>query len=38
MLCLGAAFGLLQAGLIDQSLFNPDYRVIPYWATFASRP
>lgn len=31
MICFGLAFGLLQAGLIDQSLFNPDYRDIPYW-------
>ncbi|MQA97277.1 MAG: hypothetical protein GEV11_22530 [Streptosporangiales bacterium] len=32
---LGAAFGLIQAGLIDQSLFNPDYTSdgddVPYW-------
>ncbi len=32
MLLLALAFGLVQAGLIDQSLFNPDYRGIPYWA------
>ena len=25
ILLLGAAFGLIQAGLIDQSLFNPGY-------------
>jgi hypothetical protein len=31
MLLLALAFGLVQAGLIDQSLFNPDYRAIPYW-------
>ncbi len=31
MLLLGVAFGLFQAGLIDQSLFNPDYRDISYW-------
>jgi hypothetical protein len=31
MLLLGLAFGLIEAGLIDQSLFNPDYRAIPYW-------
>lgn len=31
MLLLGLAFGLVQAGLIDQSLFNPAYRAIPYW-------
>lgn len=28
---LAAAFGLLQAGLLDQSLFNPHYRDITYW-------
>lgn len=28
---LATAFGLLQAGLIDQSLFNPHYRGISYW-------
>ena len=28
---LAAAFGLLQAALLDQSLFNPHYRDIPYW-------
>jgi hypothetical protein len=31
ILLLALAFGLTQAGLIDQSLFNPDYRAIPYW-------
>lgn len=31
MLLLGLAFGLVQAGLVDQSLFNPAYRAIPYW-------
>lgn len=36
MLLFAAAFGLIQAGLIDQSLFNPHYGVdlnIPYWDT-----
>lgn len=28
---LAAAFGLVQAGLLDQSLFNPHYRNITYW-------
>ncbi|MFD0905321.1 hypothetical protein [Actinomadura sediminis] len=28
---LGAAFGLVQAGLIDQSLFNPDFVDEPSW-------
>lgn len=31
ILLLGLAFGLFQAALIDQSLFNTDYRAIPYW-------
>lgn len=31
MLLLGLAFGVLQAGLIDHSLFNPSYRDIAYW-------
>ncbi|PRX96577.1 hypothetical protein [Allonocardiopsis opalescens] len=31
ILLLGAAFGLVQAGLIDQGLFNPAYRDIFYW-------
>jgi hypothetical protein len=31
ILLLGLAFGLIEAGLIDQSLFNTDYRAIPYW-------
>lgn len=34
MLLLSAAFGLIQAGLIDQSLYNPHYGAdlnIPYW-------
>lgn len=31
MLLLGLAFGLVQAGLIDQSLFNDDYRDVPDW-------
>lgn len=36
MLLLAAAFGLIQAGVIDQSLFNPHYGTdlnIPYWDT-----
>ncbi|NUR59292.1 MAG: hypothetical protein HOV87_11580 [Catenulispora sp.] len=28
---LAAAFGVLQAALLDQSLFNPHYRDISYW-------
>ncbi|MFE6306420.1 hypothetical protein [Nocardiopsis sp. NPDC057823] len=31
VLLLGAAFGVVQAGLVDLSLFNPSYRGIPYW-------
>lgn len=31
IILLAAAFGLLQAGLLDQSLFNPRYRDIAYW-------
>jgi hypothetical protein len=30
MLPLGLAFGVLQAGLIDHSMFNPSYRDIDY--------
>lgn len=32
ILLLAAAFGVFQAGLVDQSLFNPDYRGITGWA------
>ena len=31
MLLLGAAFGLVEAGLVDQSMFDPHYRDIPFW-------
>jgi hypothetical protein len=31
ILLLGLAFGVLQAGLIDHSMFNPSYREIEYW-------
>lgn len=31
ILLLGAAFGLIEAGLVDQSLFDPAYRDISYW-------
>jgi hypothetical protein len=31
ILLVSLAAGLVQAGLIDQSLFNPSYRDIPYW-------
>ncbi len=32
ILLLGTAFGLLQAGVVDQSLFSPDYRAIEGWS------
>jgi hypothetical protein len=31
ILLLGLAFGVLEAGLVDQSMFNPSYRDISYW-------
>ena len=31
ILALAAAFGLLQAGVVDQSLFSSSYRDIDYW-------
>jgi hypothetical protein len=31
ILLLGLAFGVLQAGLIDHSMFNPSYLDIEYW-------
>ncbi|MQA88122.1 MAG: hypothetical protein GEV03_26760 [Streptosporangiales bacterium] len=31
MILLAAAFGLFQAGLVDESLFNASYRDIEYW-------
>jgi hypothetical protein len=31
IILLAAAFGVIQAGLLDQSLFNPHYRAISYW-------
>ncbi|PSK85019.1 hypothetical protein CLV63_13818 [Murinocardiopsis flavida] len=31
MLLLGTAFGVIQAGLVDQSMFNDAYRDIDYW-------
>ena len=37
ILLLAAAFGFIQAGLIDQSLFSPDYRGLEGWdATYAA--
>ncbi len=32
---LAAAFGVVEAGLVDQSMFSPDYRGIPYWSDMA---
>ena len=32
MVLLAAAFGLLQAGVVDQSMFSTDYRQIEGWA------
>lgn len=31
IVCLAAAWGTIQAGLVDQSMFNPAYRGIAYW-------
>ncbi|MEV5741818.1 hypothetical protein AB0L30_17375 [Microbispora rosea] len=31
ILALAAAFGVLQAGVVDQSMFSEGYRDIPYW-------
>ncbi|MGC4110883.1 MAG: hypothetical protein QM747_10760 [Nocardioides sp.] len=31
ILLLAAGFGLIEAGLVDQSLFDPAYRDIDYW-------
>jgi hypothetical protein len=32
---LAAAFGVVEAGLVDQSMFARDYRGIPYWSDMA---
>ena len=32
---LAAAFGVIEAGLVDQSMFSRDYRDIPYWHDIA---
>ncbi|HCB03476.1 MAG TPA: hypothetical protein PLZ93_10430 [Nocardioides sp.] len=32
---LAAAFGVVEAGLVDQSMFSRDYRDIPYWSEMA---
>ena len=31
ILLLAAAFGLVEAGIVDQSMWSTDYRDIPYW-------
>lgn len=31
ILLMGAAFGVVEAGLVDQSMFNTSYRDIDYW-------
>ena len=31
IIALAAAFGIAEAGIIDQSLFSDSYRDIPYW-------
>lgn len=35
VLALAAAFGVLQAGVVDQSMFSEGYRDIPYWEEMA---
>lgn len=32
ILLLAAAFGVVQAGIVDQSMWSTDYRDIPYWS------
>lgn len=32
ILLMATAFGVVQAGIIDQSLWSTDYRDIPYWS------
>lgn len=31
LLLLAAAFGVVEAGIVDQSMWSTDYRDIPYW-------
>ncbi|MBA2955800.1 hypothetical protein GON03_15805 [Nocardioides sp. MAH-18] len=31
ILLMAAAFGVVQAGIVDQSMWSTDYRDIPYW-------
>lgn len=36
LLLLAAAFGVVQAGIVDQSMWSTDYRDIPYWQDMAA--
>lgn len=36
ILLLAAAFGVVQAGIVDQSMWSTDYRDIPYWEDMAA--
>ena len=31
ILLMAAAFGVVEAGIVDQSMWSADYRDIPYW-------
>lgn len=36
LLLLAAAFGVVEAGIVDQSMWSTDYRDIPYWTDMAA--
>ncbi|CAI9399190.1 hypothetical protein [Nocardioides sp. T2.26MG-1] len=36
LLLLAAAFGVVEAGVVDQSMWSTDYRDIPYWTDMAA--
>jgi hypothetical protein len=36
ILLLAAAFGVVEAGVVDQSMWSTDYRDIPYWHAMAA--
>lgn len=36
LLLMAAAFGVVQAGIVDQSMWSTDYRDIPYWTDMAA--
>lgn len=36
ILLMAAAFGVVQAGIVDQSMWSTDYRDIPYWKDMAA--